>query len=210
MCNCFVVHAPVVYSYCHKNMVCSISRLENLESAKGVLSPNELDRIVGEAKDRVQRDNNVIVYGFDVEGPTDRTEAANLIRALAEGSDCSENIVHVIRLGMPNSSKSRPLRIVFNNPYTVANVLKLKKKLKSHSRYRNVYIRSDQTLLQRNLYKECRNKLDERKSNGEKHLRIKYIRGAPEIVTVNQVTGVDGGGDKYGTEDNGSNLRKNM
>ncbi|KAK9754388.1 hypothetical protein QE152_g1400 [Popillia japonica] len=90
-------------------------RLESLESAKGVLSPNELDRIVGEVKDRVQRDNNVIVYGFD-EGPTDRVEAANLIRTLAEDSDCSENIVHVMRLGMPSSFKPRPLRIVFNNP----------------------------------------------------------------------------------------------
>ncbi|KAK9694714.1 hypothetical protein QE152_g33336 [Popillia japonica] len=159
----------------------NINRLEKLESNTESVTPILFEKIVAETKERVQRDNNVIVYGLN-ENQDDGTVASCIINAIASAENYADRIVHTMRLGRLQGAKHRALRIVFNNPFTVKDVLRNKHNLKSQELYRSVFIRRDETSNQRELLNKCRKELNERKKSGEQNLGIRNIKGVPTVA----------------------------
>lgn len=74
------------------------NRLEKLESYTESVTPILFEKIVAETKERVQRDNNVIVYGLN-ENQDDGTAASCIINAIAPTENYADRIVHTMRLG---------------------------------------------------------------------------------------------------------------
>ncbi|KRT84885.1 hypothetical protein AMK59_2345 [Oryctes borbonicus] len=87
-----------------------------------------------------------------------------------------------MRLGRSVEGKPRVLRVVFNNSYSVKDMLRDKRKLESHPTYKHVFVRKDETNYQRDLFKKCQKQMEELKKSGEKDLGIKYVRGIPVVV----------------------------
>lgn len=169
-----------------KSILTSISdRLEKLEACSSNASTLNFnfEDAVREAKERVQRENNVIAFGLS-ETPDDRSNACSLLNALSPGGDLPGNMVHVARLGKDTNRKPRPLRIAFNNPYSASDAFRLRNKLNSSPLYKNVFLRRDQTVHQMNLFKDCQSRVKQLRGSGVKNVRIKYTRGVPEVVTV--------------------------
>lgn len=191
------------------------SRLEKLELNSAKTSQFTFEETVREAKERAQRENNVIVYGV-AEESNDRAVVAGLMGALSPGDELIKNIVYVSRLGKIINNKPRPLRVTFNNPYSVGDVLRLNNKLKSIPLYKNITLRRDRTVYQVGLFKECQNRVNQLRNNGILDVRIKYVHGVPEVVQGSTTTAAAGGGgvsgsssagnsgDSIGTKSNGS------
>lgn len=74
------------------------------------------------------------------------------------------------------------MRIVFNNLFTVKDILRNKHNLKSQELYRSVFIRRDETSNQRELFNKCRKELNERKKSGEQNLGIRNVKGVPTVA----------------------------
>ncbi|KAK9693624.1 hypothetical protein QE152_g34075 [Popillia japonica] len=116
------------------------------------------------------------------------TAASCIINAIAPTENYADRIVHTMRLGRLEGAKPRALRIVFNNPFTVKDVLHVlrnKHNLKSQELYRSVFIRRDETSNQRELFElfnQCRKELNERKKSGGQNLGIRNVKGVPTVA----------------------------
>lgn len=159
------------------------TRLATLE-AQPSRSSEFFESVVRETKDRIQRDNNVIVYGVQEKDPeTDAKTVKTLLKSVKP--DITDiHSANIMRLGAATTKKPRPIRVVFTNPFVVRDILKNKSKLASIANYKEVFLKHDQTAHQRELYAKCRESLYARLSNGEKNLRIKFINGLPSVVAT--------------------------
>lgn len=172
-----------------KLMLMNISdRLTKLENASIELPPQKFEDIVREVKERVQRENNIIIYGVPEESAINATSDIDTVQSIM--STCNPNQTleispnNVMRIGTKTEDKIRPLRVIFNNPFMVTNILRQKHKLRSKKGFSKVYLKNDETRYQRNFYLQCKETLKSRLDNGEANLSIKYIRGVPTIVSI--------------------------
>ncbi|KAK9718547.1 hypothetical protein QE152_g23132 [Popillia japonica] len=137
--------------------------------------------------------------------------ATGLLQALSPSMSYGNYITYVMRLGNKVQNKARPLRVVFNNPYVVKDIIRLKHKLKSNEQYKNIFLKKDkdiirlkhklksneqykniflkkdETAYQREMFKKCQEEVDQRKMAGESNLSIRYVKGIPKIITGTRV-----------------------
>lgn len=172
-----------------KLMLTSIdARLTKLESLSAPPSSGteSFETIVREVKDRIQRDSNIMVFGFsENDKAVDVVNINKLIKSIKPDT-CEIQPHDIMRVGTKTSNKSRPIRIVFPSPFLVMEILKNKRNLRSSTHFKNIFIKKDETTYQRNLFTSCRESLKSRKENGEENLRIVYKNGVPEIVAVEE------------------------
>ena len=94
----------------------------------------------------------------------------------------------VSRLGKFDSTpnkRSRPIKVVFSSEANVISTLKkLKKlKLKSIQKFAKISIFRDRTPMQIKIYNDVKTELNNRLQNGESNLKIKFIKGIPNIIS---------------------------
>lgn len=106
----------------------------------------------------------------------DCNRALNIIKKLKP--DVREEYLKITRIGMPNETKTRPIKVTFSTKDEVRQIIRQKSKLNKE----NVYIKCDLTRNQREYLKKLVNELEQRKANGEPDLIIKYILNVPKIV----------------------------
>lgn len=143
------------------------------------------EEIVNELNERNLRCKNIIISGIAEPISTDpkhrrekdKSECLSIIRNIYP--DCPEPH-KIIRLGKYKLDKNRQLKVCFHTQETALHILKNKELI----RHNNIKIFSDQTPQQQAHMKVLRNELENRTSNGEEHLNIKYVRGVPKIVTA--------------------------
>lgn len=168
------------------------ARIESLElrtiEQQRQLPPELFETIVREARDRIKRENNLIIYGIPEDPNVNDVDEATAVLKIAKST---ENIIlnpmNVSRLGAinPSQTRPRPMRVVLNNSFEVIAVLRNKNALKTEQKYKNVLLKNDETPYQRELLLKCKNNLKERTDNGELNLTIKYIKGIPSIIQKN-------------------------
>lgn len=144
------------------------------------------ENLILELKDRCDREKNIIIVGIselnDKNSKSrrdyDYEKVLNLITQLHD--NCPKPI-KTIRLGKYIPSKSRPIKVCFDNTHTPKCLLRSKTKTTE-----NIYIYSDQTPRQKKYLQILKEELNKRTEDGEKNLTIRYIKGVPTITVLNQ------------------------
>jgi hypothetical protein len=80
-------------------------------------------------------------------------------------------------LGKYNGS-NRPIKVILDSEEQAMNILRSKLKLSSQ----HIKMFGDQTIMQRDTFRELKQELIDRKSRGETDISIKYVRGVPKII----------------------------
>lgn len=79
----------------------------------------------------------------------------------------------------------RPIKITLCEEDIVHNLIRKAKTLRDSNSFKKINISLDRTPRQLEHYKSLKRELNQRISDGETNLKIKYIRGIPKIVSVN-------------------------
>lgn len=156
-----------------------VEKLKNTTNLASQTCSSSCEQIIQEIEERHSRSKNIIVVGL-TEGTGTNVEDKSSVINIIENQlaiQCSNNIVKVLRLGKYTPGKHRLLKICFDNPQLVKDILR--NKLKSPH---NIKIYSDQTPTQKNTLKELNRELSRRQESGEKDLIIKYVKGIPKII----------------------------
>ena len=131
-------------------------------------------------KEREKRSCNLMIFGvkekFDGDSEGDLNKAKSILTGLDK--DAGKPIVGVYRVGKPETAKVRPLRVTFSLSSEVKQILRVKNNIKEQG----IYIKSDQTPMQRAYLKALLEELEERKKKDESELIVKYINNIPKIV----------------------------
>lgn len=153
-------------------------RVESLEANQS--TPNE--DTFSDFIDRQARAKNIILFSVpEAIGDNSDTSTVNLI---FQKLQVNVQPVTAHRLGKPNG-KIRPLKVTLNSTSDVFKILGSSRHLKSDQILGEVRITSDKTPKQREYFQNLRKELNNRRSNGESNLTIKYIKGVPSISSSN-------------------------
>lgn len=160
-------------------------RISGLEHRPDELPPQVFENLVRETKERIQRENNVIIYGVPENLVDDDVSTVeSIFKSVGHTGGVPVQSGAVTRLGVSGGRKPRPIRVVCSDLSAVRSVLKHKNKLRDTRDFKNIYINRDETLYQRNLYSKCKESLRSRTDSGETGLRIKYVNGVPTVVSA--------------------------
>lgn len=157
-------------------------RVAFLEERLSMMTPH---RIIMEAKDRSERERNVIMWGVPESG-----DSLADSRIVAEILDCITEIPEggveaVDRIGVRQRSSFRPLKVRLNSLDLKIAILRSKARLNA-SKYKKVYLRSDLTVQQFDMLKAARGELRDRENKGEADLKIIYRNGEPVVTATRQ------------------------
>ena len=151
-------------------------------SEKEILSKvnNEID----EKMERLKRRNNLIIYGMPEcknKGKEDmqRADVQNVEKLLRE-LEVTVSKLNMTRLGknINVEGKPRPIKLDLENEGEKFNILKKAGKIKAVNteEFRKIILSGDLTLKQRELDRNLREELKERRMNGERNIKIKNGR----------------------------------
>lgn len=93
------------------------------------------------------------------------------------------NDMSIYRLGKYEPEKVRPIKVSFETRELALNILRQKNKLDSTQ---GVYIKSDQTQMQRRFLGSVIAELKQKTEKSETNLKIKYINSVPKIIKVKE------------------------
>lgn len=65
------------------------------------------------------------------------------------------------------------------------SILKAKRKLRTIDTLKHIFIGTDQTIQQRNQYKDIKRQIDEKNQGGDNRWFIKFIDGVPTAIQKN-------------------------
>lgn len=154
----------------------------NVNAVSNISSGDKADPLYAEVSDRIQRSRNIIVRNIPESCSSvaqerihhDKTELSNVFSKI--NPQCSD--FKCFRLGKPGATP-RPLKVMLSDVNMVSFCLKNKRKLLDT----NIRISADLTPTQRDEIKKAYEEMESRTKQGEKNLRIKYIRGVPKVVS---------------------------
>lgn len=142
--------------------------------------------LFSEFRDRLNRENNLIITGLAERGTSesDEAEVRNILSSLFENSaDPPPSYVAVTRIGKRRAGNHRPVKVSFSSSASALQILKSKNKI-DKSKYPAIAMRADLTVYQRKYMSELRAELDLRKQRGEDDITIRYVKGNPAIVKI--------------------------
>lgn len=160
----------------------NIKSQEDLPGRRANIEPT-----IEELKERDKRACNVLFFGVAESDMLDkneriRCESENIKNLIASiDINVQTDQIKVLRLGRYQPEKIRPVKVIFESKETALRVLKRRTNL---DRSRAVYIKSDQTPMQRKYLKDLIRELESRTEKGETDLRIKYLNSMPKIIKV--------------------------
>ena len=173
-----------------RNEICSLSeRVKTLEDrapiSSGSSSAPSAQDVLEEFHDREVRARNILIFGL-LE-PQEQTlelareaDVAGVRAILGEIIPQEVQAPATYRIGKPGNGNIRPVCVRLGSADDVKNVLKNKHRYKGPFK-----ITEDKTKLERETLSQLRAKLRELHDQGESHMTIRYIRGAPRIVPNN-------------------------
>ena len=128
-----------------------------------------MDSITAEVEDRTRRKCNIVIYGLpecssDDPEETDKTKCANIMTAVSCDID---GIVSVNRIGKPNETRPRLLKVQCKNLEFRNLLLRRAKELRKSARYKGIFINPDRTPIEQRQYKALLKELKERKDSNE-------------------------------------------
>lgn len=143
------------------------------------------EEILAELNEQNLRKKNIIMTGIEEPHSTNPKErhdyvTMEVLKHLNQIlENCSEPI-KIIRVGKYKQNVNRPVKVFFESEETVKFILRNKTKVSNDA----IKMFADQTPYQQIQYKNLKDELNQRTSNGEENLRIKYIKGVPKILNI--------------------------
>lgn len=176
----------------NKNLKEKVDTLEHKvkkidESATSI--GNEHD-IISELIDRQIRANNIIVFNLpentnqDQSHTTDHDKLNNMFNNIMAANISNFSCFRLGKSNEKETSKPRPLKVILRSSLEAFTVLRSQAKLRSSPDWTNIRCASDRTQKQREHITFIRNEFQRRKNNGEDNIKIKYIKGMPNIVNT--------------------------
>lgn len=160
--------------------------LQNLKMSSELPLTKEVtyEKMLSEITDQSLRRKNLILTGipepqstdFKERQKQDKDEILKIINSISK--KCPEPI-KIIRIGKYKPTENRAIKACFESEESVKVILRSRNKLKDDA----VSIFSDQTPFQQARFKNLKEELKRRTTNGEGNLRIKYVKGVPKIVS---------------------------
>lgn len=143
-----------------------------------------IEHFNSEVIDRLRRAKNIIVYNLP-EPPNEitriREDRFRIIHEILSFCCIHVTNIKVQRLGLSSSNTPRPLRIVLNREEDVYIVLKYRSNCTSGLKFG-----PDRTVLQRKILKCALEAIENLHQQGYNNLRLKFIRGFPYILQLQQ------------------------
>lgn len=183
-----------------KSLIISLQKeIENIKSIKlsAPVSPNttlDFEEVIQEISERNSRKKNIILYGVpenisgnrDEKVIHDQQQITNVLNHLLPEAEF-ESTPKPMRLGKLDVNKStpRPIKITLPSESIAHELIHKAHRLKTFNDIPNVKVSLDKTPRQQEHYRNLKKELERRITAGENNLRIKYIRGSPQIVPVN-------------------------
>lgn len=173
---------------------------QEISTLKKSETRSDFEEIVSEVTDRINRKRNLMVFGVaepdsslsaDVRSGMDFQTIKEIVKFVSPNiNDALVENINVFRVGRLKSAEvPRPIKVELRGESDVRQLLKqvqLKRQsLKSHLTYKSISITMDRTARQQSLYKEVKAELDIRRNAGEKNISIKYVKGIPQISSIN-------------------------
>lgn len=157
-------------------------KIESLERNLSNISGDLPDaaHIVEEFDEIKRRENNVIIFGVPEEVDDPTSIVCDIVSAIVPDLAITNQRMH--RLGKRLRGKSRPIKVSLSNNADKLTLIRGNKRLQRIERFKNVYIRPDQTIKQRNYLSLLRQQLMERQQNGEDDIIIRFRNGHPSIT----------------------------
>lgn len=146
---------------------------------------DNIEPTIEELREREKRSANVLIFGVSESELVDKEQRIqqelSTVESLLKRADKDVQIaaVKAHRLGKFSKDKVRPIRVTFPTRECALKVLKQRQKISEGSA---VYVKSDQTPLQRDHLRELLAELHERTRNGGEKLKIRYVNSTPKIV----------------------------
>lgn len=159
----------------------NVSKPETPQAGSGV---SQLEPAVQEMQEREYRAANILLFGVkesDTVTKDERiTQENKTVEEILQRIDSTvTREIKVRRLGKYEPQKVRPIKVTFPSKAIALGILKQRSKLSSNEA---IYIKSDQTVNQRNYLKAIIAEMETRIQEGEQNLRIKYVNSVPKII----------------------------
>lgn len=160
-----------------------VGRLERRGSSDFRLPDFDL---VKESRDRLSKENNVIVFNVADSASEDASATVGLVNEIFEDLSRSPAaaVYRAKRLGSPGD-RPRPILVQFHSPAGVHAVLRAKSRIRDSPRWKHVSISMDMTLVQRDRMKSLRCQLKAKRDAGHAGWFIKYVAGVPKLLQNN-------------------------
>lgn len=157
------------------------------------IQDESFEEIVQELEDRMQRRNNIMLYGLaepsqdiaaEVRAQTDIKSVEEALKFV--NPDVQLDIKKVFRVGKSYAStgKPRPLKITLNSDAPVRQLLSRSGQLKKYRKHPNLFLSSDCTPRQNEYFKRVKAEFERRKNDGES-VQMRFVRGVPTIKPLN-------------------------
>lgn len=160
---------------------------QELSDLKSKIKENASEplQVISELNEIRRRENNILIFGI----PENTVNIKEFVRTLISDILPDANVPDftVLRLGklIPTDNKSRPVKVILPAANYGHQILKNNSKIKAMDRYRDIYVRPDQTIRQREYFLKLKQELNDRTAAGETNLLIKYVNGIPVIKSKN-------------------------
>ena len=160
------------------------------EKLKNNLEGNNLTNIIKTSKnddliqerERERRSANLIIYSM-IEDSDDQNNVKehdkDFINSFLETIGVTSRPKQIIRLGKPNNDMKRPVKLSMNNSDEKEDIMSKLCNLKNaEDVYRNVSVRDDYTIEEREIIKEWVKKAEQK--NNEENTNTWKVRGTPK------------------------------
>ena len=140
---------------------------------------------LNEENDKKARASNIIIHGLPESVSADKDDVKKLneeyVGELLRTLNLTMSHKSVYRLGKPDTSKKRPIKLVMNNEVDKQNVMNNLKNLKDVELFRGVSVTEDYTASERNMIRNMVEDAKAKNSKEEPDSRYKWkVRGTPK------------------------------
>ncbi|KAG5888126.1 hypothetical protein JTB14_019897 [Gonioctena quinquepunctata] len=120
-------------------------------------------QIISEITEIKQQENNIIMFGIPEDDTDQDAIVKDVVKIIIPDFEMTGSKIH--RLGKPSAGKTRPLKIIMPTSSKHSQLIRNNKKIQAVDRFRDVYIKPDQTVMQRELFIRLRQELRERQES---------------------------------------------
>ena len=152
---------------------------KEVNNISNIIKASKNDDLVQE-REREKRSANLIIYGIsEVCENNLKTHDEHFISSFLDTIGTASRPSQIIRLGKPSEGKSRPVKLVMRNEKDKDSVMSRLVNLKNaEDVYRNLSVRDDYTLEERDMVREWVRKAAEK--NQEENTQAWKVRGTPK------------------------------
>lgn len=158
-------------------------RMDSLDASTKVTTVDPDFKLIHEVQERMEKSKNIIIFGVNEDSDMDM-DSPNTVKRIFNALSVSTPIIHATRMGKKNE-KPRPILVNLASKLEVLSILKAKRKLRTIDTLKHIFIGTDQTIQQRNQYKDIKRQIDEKKQGGDNSWFIKFIDGVPTAIQKN-------------------------